>query len=862
MDWSLKAFSPFKALHFIATVMLFAFITACGSGGFDDDTTTDTTDDDTTTTTTTVSLSISDTNVTAVNPATITASVIDSSGSAVSGVVVTFTLSGAEGVLDPDSGTALTDSSGDATILLTAGSVEGAGEVTGTLSSGETSSVLGFTTAGDGTSTFISFDLALKDPSGADTLNVSGSSPGTLEATLLNGGVGSEGVRVNFSLNGDVGVLSSESALTDSDGIARVVLTPSDVCCAGTVTASVDGGISASKDFEVSISATDVAMSEPTITPASIGANGTSLIEVTITETTNGVTSLLNETAIVQFSSECSQSNTATLDTNVESSNGVFSSTYKDQGCGITDTITISANIGQQLLSVSGTIDVQPASAGSIQFISASPTTIALKGTGGSGRSETSTVTFRVVDSIDKPVQNTGVNFELVTNVGGVDISPDTNIEGAAQTDANGLVDVIVQAGTIPGPVRVRAILESDSDIATLSDELVISTGVADFNSLSLSASDLNPEAWALDGITSTITARASDHFNNPVADGTAITFVTEFGSIDSSCNTVDGLCSVLWTSGAPRVPLPALRDPNAITRQVGDVSVGECLLADGTATNLNAAGYPCFYSNATAATTSEAAFFGGLGQVYGNRVTIRAIVQGEESFTDSNANGVFDDGEAFTDLSEAFTDDNEDGIFNGKLQDGSTAAGASDVDAKCYGTGVTLECYQVGGDNEEFLDFNDNKVFDQANGKYNGLLCPVASEDADICTRDLITIWKNITILQAGSSANISMIESGLDATDSANYFLTTALPASVIAYVADLHNGIMPSGTVISFETGNGEIVGPNACTVGSSSGFAINGCGVFLKADDTSDSGPLVVSVTTPNGAVTTSSITVTD
>ncbi|MEP2302010.1 MAG: hypothetical protein ABJJ39_17490, partial [Kangiellaceae bacterium] len=302
-------------------------------------------------------------------------------------------------------------------------------------------------------------------------------------------------------------------------------------------------------------------------------------------------------------------------------------------------------------------------------------------------------------------------------------------------------------------------------------------------------------------------------------------------------------------------------RDPGAITRRIGD-SLAECVKADGTDSDLNSAGLPCFYSNATAATTTEPAFFGGLGQVYGNRVTIRATILGEESFTDSNANGQFDAGEAFTDLTEAFTDDNEDGVFNGKLANGSPAAGGADVDAKCYGTGNTTECYQVGGDNEEFVDFNINQQFDLGNNLYNGVLCPVASAQAGICSRQLLTIWKNITLLQAGSNARIGLIESSLDNTNSANYFLETALPATFTAHVADLHNGSMPNGTIIAFETGNGRIVGPSQCIVGNSSAFGINSCSVSVTPDTTPSTGPLIVSVTTPSGAVTTESISMTD
>ena len=46
--------------------------------------------------------------------------------------------------------------------------------------------------------------------------------------------------------------------------------------------------------------------------------------------------------------------------------------------------------------------------------------------------------------------------------------------------------------------------------------------------------------------------------------------------------------------------------------------------------------------------------------------VTITAYTIGEEGFTDTNGNGVFDDGDAgFEDLEEPYVDANEDNIFS-----------------------------------------------------------------------------------------------------------------------------------------------------------------------------------------------------
>ena len=88
----------------------------------------------------------------------------------------------------------------------------------------------------------------------------------------------------------------------------------------------------------------------------------------------------------------------------------------------------------------------------SIQFVSATPTSITLKGTGGAGLSETSEVTFRVKDPEGAILAEQPVNFELTTTVGGITLNPRTVI-----SDEGGLVTTIIQSGSVPTPVRVEA---------------------------------------------------------------------------------------------------------------------------------------------------------------------------------------------------------------------------------------------------------------------------------------------------------------------------------------------------------------------------------------------------------------------
>ncbi|WP_178863438.1 Ig-like domain-containing protein [Thiomicrorhabdus cannonii] len=189
-------------------------------------------------------------------------------------------------------------------------------------------------------------------------------------------------------------------------------------------------------------------------------------------------------------------------------------------------------------------------SAGSIQFIDASPTFMSLKGTGGVGYGETSQVTFKVVDKFGNPIEGATVSFNLSTTVGGLSLSP-----SSGSSNASGLVTTTIQAGTISTPVRVGAsVTLSDGELIYVqSDLLTVTTGIPDQNSISLSFDKFSVEGLEHDGETVTVTVNLGDRFNNPVPDGTVVNFTTEGGLIDSTCTTSNSACSVVWRSQNPR---------------------------------------------------------------------------------------------------------------------------------------------------------------------------------------------------------------------------------------------------------------------------------------------------------------------
>jgi len=224
-------------------------------------------------------------------------------------------------------------------------------------------------------------------------------------------------------------------------------------------------------------------------------------------------------------------------------------------------------------------------------------------------------VRFRVVDSQGLPVTGSDVSFTLSNNVGGTALQNTT-----AEVDSLGFAVANVLAGRVNTTVAVTARVEDGEaqGFVTTSDSISISTGLPDQNSFSVSASDLAPRAADWDGTEVDITIRAADAYNNPVRDGTVVNFRTEAGSIQPSCSTVGGACSVTWVSQDPR-PLNFADSLPQSNAQTGDA-----------------------------------------------RAVITAYTEGEEYLRqDLNGNGLMDPNEPFEPLPEVFEDFNSDGQYD-----------------------------------------------------------------------------------------------------------------------------------------------------------------------------------------------------
>ncbi|MCR9183767.1 MAG: hypothetical protein NXH81_00065 [Halieaceae bacterium] len=616
--------------------------------------------------------------------------------------------------------------------------------------------------------------LTLLDADGNPTSSVTSTTPATLEVRVnRNNDRGVPVADALVSATTSLGVIAPDTgtALSNAEGIATLQVSGDGQLGAGTITVSVDapaGTVTEALNFSIDQAALRLgSFADGVFRPGVIGISGDTLPRNGSAELTvfvvDGDGEPVSTEQEVRFRSDCERSGLAELPVSATTTDGRVTVEYTVAGCSGTDTVT--ASIAGLASTATTNITVAPPGATSIVFDSAEPAVLALRGTGGgSGLQETGAVTFIVSDSDNVPIQGVAVDFSLSTTIGGLSL-----VRTRAVSNTEGIVSATVQSGNVATAVRVIATIMADTssgtlDLSTVSDVLAVTTGLPDQNSVSLSATELTVRgAREFDGITSEITVRMADKFNNPVPDGTAAVFQTEYGSIQGSCVTDGGACSVIWTSQAPRFPT----FNSDLVRTTRDSN------------------YSCPSHNVGFGPCPD-----DLGYIRGLRSTILVTALGEESFIDANGNGLYDEGESFQNLTEAFLDHNEDGRYN---------------PAQGCVSGAPANCAAAGSE-ETFVDLNSDGTFSRGtsstfpNGLYNGVLCPPAG-DGVYCSRELVNVRDSL-VLVMGSDSNFDIL-----VVDNSTRRQPSVLQAgrTYTVYVADIYNNAPAGGSTVSV-TGDG--------------------------------------------------------
>ena len=665
----------------------------------------------------------------------------------------------------------------------------------------------------DGNANNIRLLLEFVDSLGNPTDTVTTANPATLTVTVTEGPNPSVGTIVSAVTTSAVGLILPESgtALTDANGEAVFQVLPGPNFGATELRASVEveGGepIVASLTFRVErpdlrvgyFNGNTFIEGEIGLLTDSLSSSGSTLLRLAVVDS-NGNEATTAEDIILR--SQCVVDGLATLPEMVTTANGRATATYTATGCGGDDQISATlVNGGSQAFA---SINIASPQVNAINFVSATPELIALRGTGGSARQETSEVVFLVADGSGAPLSGQVVDFSLSTGIGGVAL-----LNSSTVSDPMGQAIAQVTAGDVATPVRVIASIETTDNngnplnLSTISDVLIISSGLPDQNSISLSFETLNiAGAGSTDGLTTNVTVRMADKFNNPVPDGTSALFSTEYGSIGSSCTTTDGSCSVVWTSQEPRFP-----------------TFNQNLVRDINSTNC-----PSSLVNGTGPCP------GDLGPIRGRRSTILVTAIGEEFFVDANGNGVYDENEEFENLAEAFIDHNEDGEY-------TPVASPNDLT----------------GSEETFVDFNGDGVFSQnvdpntGRGVYNGILCPLVG-DGIFCSRELVNVRASGTIVMSEGLSIIAVNSAG-------SKLSSVSENQSFTLYLSDFYNNPPAASASIGLSTSDDcEIVNNPVTSVADTN--AIGAFGIFVQIQGDGDVGGGSFTVTAENGNFTTS------
>ncbi|WP_218418700.1 Ig-like domain-containing protein [Alteromonas lipotrueae] len=456
-----------------------------------------------------------DRNLTADNSLTVIATVTDTDGVAQADQLVTFALSNTDlAVFGNDTGTARTDDSGVARITISASTASGDGEITGSLSSGESGST---TFSAVGSVTVSEEPASLQLYASAVQLASSGSDDIELIALIKNEqSVLMEGIEVNFSASNEAGVeLQLTQSTTTADGTARALVSTQNDASNRTVTLTAQTGALV-ETVDILITGTEVTIN---------GANSVILndtAEYTLRVQDSDGVAIVNQTILLEAD------NGTLSETSVNTgADGQATITYTATASGA-DTITASSLNA----SVEFDLDVQQ---DEFSFVVLPDEEISLN--------EAATIS---VQWLQEGIAAVGNNVTFSTSRGEI-------IDAAVvTTDAEGIASISIESDNA-GFASITATGSESGNESTVNAVAQVEFIAVEPATL---IADATPDLIGPDGQTSTITAVVRDPSGNLVKN-TVVNFNVDdvsTGSISPSQSTTDssGIASTVFTSGAP----------------------------------------------------------------------------------------------------------------------------------------------------------------------------------------------------------------------------------------------------------------------------------------------------------------------
>lgn len=462
---------------------------------------------------------------------TLTVAVVDSSGNPVAGEPVSFTIptknSGVTASLSAAS--AVTNASGLATVVYTAGVGNGTDTIRATLSNGTTKD------------TTINVNAANAVIGSLVATAINPSIPVSTGATVIRATVRDTsnavlpGITVNFASSagtfGAAGTsVTTTSATTDANGIASVTLTAGSSVLTATVEASANGVFGSAQVNFIAGAANSVTL---TAAPNAVRPGGTSSITALVRDATGNP--VLGESVALSISSRNSGAPSLGVVSGTTNANGMLTFTYT-AGLGEgTDTVTALSGNGK-----SGTVNIGVANGNAVIGSVAATSTSTSITVGG-----TTQIRATVLDSLNQPVVGGTVTF--VTTAGTFGAAGTTESTTTGVTDANGVATATLRAGSTVLAASVVASVSGFSSSTTVN----FTAGAA--TSVSLLAS---PNA-VMPGGSSALTVLVRDNAGNVIAGENVTLAITTFSSGAPSLNVVsgqtsaNGILALTYTAGA-----------------------------------------------------------------------------------------------------------------------------------------------------------------------------------------------------------------------------------------------------------------------------------------------------------------------
>jgi len=547
---------------------------------------------------------------------TVSATVRDAAGAAISGANVTFTVSDVTAG-NFSAGTAVTNASGVATVTFTANAVNAVVTITATV--GTLNNGASLTIGTPPPPTPVSMTLS------STPLSISIQGQSTVSATLLtSSGAPAYNNIVTFTINsgttlGSFSATVSQltiTAVTNSSGIASTTFYAGSSSGVVNILGSATGV--PFQNVSLNITSDPASITVSATNPSLLSGQTTNIIATVRNMMNNPVT----DGTTVTFTISAGATNAGSLSSATATTvNGIASITFSADLLN-SGSLVITATAGTASATV--LITVSAAATQSIEFVSAEPDVI---GVSGSGSTSSSLVTFIARDVNGSPKPGVSVTFTLYGPTGSTLAAP------SGSTGLDGTVQANLQAGTVAGPARIVAstTLPSGATISTSSGSISIGGGVPSDRFFSVAIPKFNLDGLNCDNVQTTLQVFIADRFGNyNILQGTSVSFATDAGAVDTS-NVTDalGVTNSVYRSQNPR--------PTDVAPAAWETAAGLSYV-DGTGRTRNPRdGY----------------------------ISVLVSTTGEEHFVDLNANGVYDAGETFTDLSEPFIDSDDNGAHD-----------------------------------------------------------------------------------------------------------------------------------------------------------------------------------------------------